>query len=94
LNDDVDHPVDVGLYFVPAEVDTGGQSQQGDLVEGPRGAVGMNRGERSRVAAVDGPQIGESFSTPQLAKQDAVGTKPQRGSQQCIGTAISPTLLG
>src|SRR3546814_13253464 len=55
------------------------------LLEGERGRVGVNGGDRSGVAAVDVAKIEESRAIAQFLQQDAIGPHTQAGLDQMLG---------
>jgi hypothetical protein len=72
LDDDIDHPRDIGLHLVPTQIYSGRQRQQRDLVQRTGRTIGMHGCKRSRMAAVDRTQERKGLPAAQFPEQDAV----------------------
>src|SRR3546814_1265901 len=74
-------------YILPLQISPafGLFHQQRQLLEGERGRVGVNGGDRSGVAAVDVAKIEESRAIAQFLQQDAIGPHTQAGLEQMLG---------
>src|SRR3546814_11552079 len=70
----VDEQMEQRQYILPLQISPafGLFHQQRQLLDGERGRVGVNGGDRSGVAAVDVAKIEESRAIAQFLQQDAI----------------------
>src|SRR3546814_1263742 len=82
LDNHVDEQMEQRQYILPLQISPafGLFHRQRELLEGERGGVGVNGGDRSGVAAVDVAKIEESRAIAQFLQQDAIGPHTDRKS--------------
>src|SRR3546814_10388074 len=87
LDNHVDEQMEQRQYILPLQISPafGLFHQQQQLLEGERGRVGVNGGDRSGVAAVDVAKIEESRAIAQFLQQYAIGPHMQAGLEQMLG---------